>query len=121
MTQYRNEVKILDFKTFDTMTDIIDSERGRKSIITKEDLVKRFFFELTTDGEIDYALPLQLTKDIFKFTNEQASLFVYFYPKNELIKKYGGSELLYPLCKESLDLLKKYNAKTGYDYPVPSE
>jgi predicted membrane-bound dolichyl-phosphate-mannose-protein mannosyltransferase len=111
----------MNFKKLDDMTDIIDSERKRKHVITKEDLVKRFFFKLITDGEIDYALPIEWVKHVYDVTKEEPKLFVTFYPQKELIQKYGASELFYPLCKESLDLLKTFNEKSGCDYPVPSE
>lgn len=111
----------MDFKNLDTMTDIIDSERGRNYVITKEDVVKRFFFDLSVDGEIDYALPSEWVNHVYEITGEEPTLFVTFYPKTELVDKYGGSEIMYPLCKESLELLKQYNEKTGYNHPVPSE
>ncbi len=90
--------------------------------ISIEGIVDAFFPELRSDGCFDYALPITWVDEVEKVTGIcPTRLFVWFYPKRELVDKYGASELPYPLSKDGIDVLKEYNAKTGYDYPVPSE
>jgi hypothetical protein len=93
-----------------------------KARITIVDLIDTFFPELKTDGEFDYALPQDWADDVAKVTDVYPTKnFVWFYPKRELVDKYGASELPYPLDRNGINTLKQYNEKTGYNYPVPSE
>lgn len=81
--------------------------------MTKGEAVKAL--NLENKGEVDYALPQEWLDHVVKVTGIYAAhCFVWLY--DEQAKIFGRP---YPLTVEGINLLKKYNKRTGSNYPIP--